>query len=137
MLDRSACLVGQTTFPPFVLRQGFCDPASPLYKLYLEFTSDDQAKRRFDGFVRQIGPNGASAKWTFRGGWIAKWEGPRFNARGNEIAIESIELVHEGHIDPKQLITHRVPLDDVSDAYDIFSRKQDGCIKPVLLPAGA
>ena len=35
-------------------------------------------------------------EWPGREAWIAKWEGPRFNARGNEIAIESIELVHEG-----------------------------------------
>jgi len=35
-------------------------------------------------------------RWSLREAWIAKWEGPRFNARGNEIAIESIELVHEG-----------------------------------------
>jgi hypothetical protein len=30
-----------------------------------------------------------------------------------------------------------VPLEDVSDAYHIFSAKLDGCIKPVLYPNGA
>ena len=39
-----------------------------------------------------------------------------------------------GRIDPKALITHRVPLDDISDAYHIFSSKLDECIKPVLYP---
>jgi hypothetical protein len=29
-----------------------------------------------------------------------------------------------------------VPLEDISDAYHIFSAKLDGCIKPVLLPNG-
>jgi hypothetical protein len=37
----------------------------------------------------------------------------------------------------KAIITHRVPLEDVSDAYHIFSSKLDGCIKPVLLPRAA
>jgi len=31
-----------------------------------------------------------------RKSWIAKWEGPDLNATGNEIAIETIEIAHEG-----------------------------------------
>ena len=89
-------LVGQTTFPPLVLRQGFCDPASPLYRMYLEFTSDAGKKQRFDGLVRQIGPNGTQAKWSFRGAWISKWEGPELDATKNEVSIESVEIMHEG-----------------------------------------
>ncbi len=27
--------------------------------------------------------------------WISKWEGPTLNAKTNDVAIESIELVHE------------------------------------------
>jgi threonine dehydrogenase-like Zn-dependent dehydrogenase len=34
------------------------------------------------------------------------------------------------------MITHKVPLEDVSDAYHIFAAKLDGCIKPVLVPHG-
>jgi threonine dehydrogenase-like Zn-dependent dehydrogenase len=48
-----------------------------------------------------------------------------------------IEHVRAGHINPKALITHRVPLDDVADAYHIFAAKLDGCIKPVLVPGNA
>jgi threonine dehydrogenase-like Zn-dependent dehydrogenase len=44
--------------------------------------------------------------------------------------------VQAGRIDPKALITHRVPLEDISDAYHIFASKLDGCIKPILLPNG-
>jgi phage tail-like protein len=35
-------------------------------------------------------------RWIFRRGWPCKWTGPVFNAKGNEIAIESIEICHEG-----------------------------------------
>jgi threonine dehydrogenase-like Zn-dependent dehydrogenase len=45
--------------------------------------------------------------------------------------------VRDGVIDPKPLITHRIPLEEVSDAYRIFSAKLDNCIKPVLIPPSA
>jgi threonine dehydrogenase-like Zn-dependent dehydrogenase len=48
-----------------------------------------------------------------------------------------IEHIREGNLDPKQLITHRVPLEEVSDAYHIFSSKLDECIKTILIPPSA
>ena len=35
-------------------------------------------------------------RWNFTAGWINKIEGPSLNASGNEVAIETIEIVHEG-----------------------------------------
>jgi phage tail-like protein len=35
-------------------------------------------------------------RWNFRNAWPTKWSGPSFNATGNEVAIETLELVHEG-----------------------------------------
>jgi threonine dehydrogenase-like Zn-dependent dehydrogenase len=46
-----------------------------------------------------------------------------------------LELVEEGRIDPSFVVTHRVPLTQAPDAYDMFTRKTDGCIKVVLDPA--
>ena len=62
--------------------------------------------------------------------------------RGNQAAVKRllprlIDHVKAGLIDPKKLITHRVPLDDIADAYHMFSDKLDNMIKPVLLPNGA
>jgi phage tail-like protein len=88
-------LPGQTTFPPLQLRQGFCNPSSGLYKLYKDFISGGKPTR-FNGYVRQLGPNGTSAKWEFQNGWICKWQGPELDAGKNEVSIESIEIVHEG-----------------------------------------
>jgi len=45
--------------------------------------------------------------------------------------------VQAGRLNPKEIITHRVPLEEVSDAYHIFSRKLDNCIKPILIPSKA
>ena len=35
-------------------------------------------------------------RWNFREGWPTKWEGPSINATGNEAAIETLEIAHEG-----------------------------------------
>jgi S-(hydroxymethyl)glutathione dehydrogenase/alcohol dehydrogenase len=31
------------------------------------------------------------------------------------------------------MITHRIPLQEISDAYHIFTAKLDGCIKPLVV----
>ncbi|HYE31391.1 MAG TPA: zinc-dependent alcohol dehydrogenase [Methylomirabilota bacterium] len=62
--------------------------------------------------------------------------------RGNQASVKRllprlIEHVRNGILNPKALITHRIPLEYVADAYRMFSAKLDNCIKPVLLPPGA
>jgi threonine dehydrogenase-like Zn-dependent dehydrogenase len=62
--------------------------------------------------------------------------------RANQASVKRllprlIEHVQAGRINPKEIITHRVPLEEVADAYHIFSRKLDNCIKPILIPPSA
>jgi phage tail-like protein len=35
-------------------------------------------------------------RWNFREGWPTKYEGPSFNAEANDVAIETLEITHEG-----------------------------------------
>lgn len=35
-------------------------------------------------------------RFKFRRGWPCKWEGPHLNAKGSEVAIETLEITHEG-----------------------------------------
>jgi threonine dehydrogenase-like Zn-dependent dehydrogenase len=81
--------------------------------------------------------------------------GPTFNAvpignalnkgltlRMNQASVKRhvprlIEHIRAGRIEPRRIITHRVPLEEVSDAYHIFSSKLDDCIKTVLIPPRA
>ena len=37
----------------------------------------------------------AKIRWSFRNAWPSKWTGPAFNASGNAIAIETLEITHE------------------------------------------
>ena len=48
-----------------------------------------------------------------------------------------IEHVQAGRLNPKGIITHRMPLEEVADAYHIFSAKLDNCIKTILIPPAA
>jgi len=81
--------------------------------------------------------------------------GPTFNAvpignavnkgltlRMNQASVKRhlprlIEHIREGHVRPRDIITHRVPLEEVADAYHLFSHKLDNCIKTVLVPPSA
>lgn len=48
-----------------------------------------------------------------------------------------MDHIAAGRIDPKQVITHRVPLEEAAEAYHLFSEKLDDCIKTVLVPPRA
>ncbi len=59
--------------------------------------------------------------------------------RANQASVKRllprlIEHIQSGVLSPKDIITHRIPLEEVGDAYHIFSSKLDNCIKPVLIP---
>ncbi len=45
-----------------------------------------------------------------------------------------IDHVQNGVLRPRDIITHRFALEDVAEAYHVFSSKLDECIKPVLIP---
>ncbi|MBS1618745.1 MAG: glutathione-dependent formaldehyde dehydrogenase [Bacteroidetes bacterium] len=45
-----------------------------------------------------------------------------------------IKHVEEGRIRLDDIITHRMPLSEVDKAYDIFNKKEDGCVKVILKP---
>ena len=45
-----------------------------------------------------------------------------------------LDRVRAGVVDPSFVITHRARLDDIPAMYDMFMRKQDGCIKVVARP---
>lgn len=35
-------------------------------------------------------------RWNFREGWPSKWEGPALNGKTSEVAVETLEIAHEG-----------------------------------------
>jgi phage tail-like protein len=82
-------VIGVTKWANLVLRQGF--------------TGDDKLwkwrynPRRVDGTIYQLGPEMKPVcRWEFKRGYPVKWDGPDYSADKNELAIESIEIAHEG-----------------------------------------
>jgi threonine dehydrogenase-like Zn-dependent dehydrogenase len=43
-----------------------------------------------------------------------------------------LEKIRNGEIDPSFIVTHRMPLDDAPDGYEMFKHKRDECVKVVL-----
>lgn len=59
--------------------------------------------------------------------------------RGNQCAVKKhvpqlIKHIKNGILNPKEIITHRLPLEEVAEGYHLMSTKIDQCIKPVLIP---
>jgi threonine dehydrogenase-like Zn-dependent dehydrogenase len=44
------------------------------------------------------------------------------------------EKIENGELDPSFVVTHVFPLSEAPDAYEIFKKKLDGCVKVVLKP---
>ena len=90
------------------------------------------------GIVSVVGVYGPTDNLVPIGNFLNKG----LTMRGNQTAVKRhlprlIEHVQNGILDPKRIITHRVPLEEAADAYRIFYDKLDNCIKPVLIPPSA
>ncbi len=59
-------------------------------------TIDGLTERRSGSIILRNEAGEDVLRWNFREGWISKWEGPTLNATTNEVAIESLEICHEG-----------------------------------------
>ncbi len=44
------------------------------------------------------------------------------------------DLITAGKFDPTDIITHKLPLEEASKAYQLFSNREDNCIKVILKP---
>ena len=82
-------VIGVTKWSNIVLKQGFTGDS---------ILWDWKHKpRRVNGKIFQLGPElKPMCRWEFRNGYPVKWEGPDFDAAKNELAIESLEIAHEG-----------------------------------------
>jgi phage tail-like protein len=77
------------------LRRGLTrDPG--LWSWYSVGLAQSLGARR-SGAVWLLGADGKPAmSWTFRGGLAAKWTGPELSAMQGTVAIEALEIAHEG-----------------------------------------
>jgi phage tail-like protein len=87
-------LPGLNTYSNISLKWGMTDDSE-----FWDWRSKAMAgkvERRNGSIVLMNEAGEEKLRWNFREGWPTKWTGPSFNATGNDVAIESLDIAHEG-----------------------------------------
>ena len=88
-------LPGQTKYTNISLKWGLTD-SRELYDWYRKVVTGKPERRNGSIVVLDIDGLTEVVRWNFFNAWPSKMEGPSFSAKGNEVAIETLELAHEG-----------------------------------------
>ena len=87
-------LPGLTKYANIVLKRGITqDNQLWLWRKAIEQGTPD---RRSGTIVLLDDERNPVRRWHFTDGWITKFDGPDLNAKANDVAIETIEIAHEG-----------------------------------------
>jgi phage tail-like protein len=87
-------LVGLRKYSNITLKRGYVQDDT--FWTWHKNISNGQADRRNGTIVLMDEERNDVMRWNFENAWINKVEGPSLNASGNEVAIETVELIHEG-----------------------------------------
>ena len=87
-------LVGLRKYANIMLKRGYTQNTE-LWDWYTNIVNGIPDRRNGTIILMDEARNDVM-RWNIENAWINKIEGPTFKANGNEIAMESVELVHEG-----------------------------------------
>jgi phage tail-like protein len=87
-------LAGMTKHSAITLKWGMTDDAQ-LYQWHRDAVQGN-VQRKNGSIVLNDRRGQEVARWNFVSAWPSKWKGPDFTAEGNDVAIETLELAHEG-----------------------------------------
>jgi phage tail-like protein len=88
-------LPGKTSYSNITLKWGLTD-STELWAWRLAVQEGNVQRKNGSIVVYDLANATEVARWNFVNAWPAKWTGPAFDAKGNAIAIETLELAHEG-----------------------------------------
>ena len=94
--------VGRAKYTKLVLKRGMFAPDggqvdSQLWQWLQDVVGGVRPIRRYDGTIEVLGEAQAVvATWTFTRGLPAKLVGPQLNAKTGDVAIEELQIAHEG-----------------------------------------
>ena len=86
-------LPGMTKYPNITLKWGLTD-SKELYEWYRDI-SKGKVERKHGSIVVLDLEGNEKVRWNFFNGWPAKWDGPDFTSKGNDVAIETLEIAVE------------------------------------------
>jgi phage tail-like protein len=87
-------LPGLTKYANIVLRRGVTKD-DELWN-WRKAVVDGNVDRRNGSITLLDDSHNEVVRWNFYNGWPSKWEGPALDAKANEVAIETLEIAHEG-----------------------------------------
>jgi phage tail-like protein len=87
-------LMGLRKFTPIVLKRGYTQDRS-LWVWYGNILNGEPDRRNVT-IVLLNEARQPVLRWHVENAWVNKIEGPTFKAAGNEVAMESVDLIHEG-----------------------------------------
>lgn len=86
-------LPGLTKYTNITLKWGLTD-SRELYQWYRDVTQG-KIERKNGSIILNDLEGAEKVRWNFFDAWPAKWDGPDFTAKGNDVAIETLELATE------------------------------------------
>jgi phage tail-like protein len=87
-------LPGLTKYPNIVLKRGITQDTE-LWN-WRQRVIEGNIDRHNGSIVLQDDSGQDQVRWNFRNGWPCKLQGPNLKAHGNDVAIETLEIAHEG-----------------------------------------
>lgn len=87
-------LPGRTTQSDLRLRRGIADRV--LWDWYVALVGGKVTRRNGAVMLRSADGSAVVAEWRFRRALPVSWAGPELDAEQSRIAVETIELAHEG-----------------------------------------
>jgi phage tail-like protein len=88
---------GRTKYTNIVLKWGLTD-SRELWDWYQDIINGKIKRKNGSIVVYDVDGLTEKVRWNFFNAWPTKWDGPDFSAKGNEIAIETLEIAHEGMV---------------------------------------
>lgn len=90
-------LKGSNEYDPLLLERGVTDDSIELYEWFklVEQGSVDESRRSIAVVLLDVSGN-PGPRWEFRNAWPARYDAPDLDATGNEVALERLEILHEG-----------------------------------------
>jgi phage tail-like protein len=88
-------LPGKTSFSDITLKWGLT-VSTELWEWRQQIVDGDVVRKNGSIVVFDLDNHTEVARWNFVSAWPTKWEGSAFSAKGNDIAIDTLILAHEG-----------------------------------------
>ena len=87
-------LPGQVKYNNITLKWGLTD-STDLWDWFQEIVDGKVTRKNGSIIVRDLDGVTEKVRWNFFDAWPTKWDGPGMNAKGSDLAIESLELAVE------------------------------------------